>query len=88
MPSQSAGLLSHYLKIGQKREGAPLHTTVHADRSSGGKLSSLVVLQTRPVTLQGSTAELWGSDAYESHIRLLTGRTHQASLLSPLSWNS
>lgn len=77
------GLLSHYLRIGEKQEGIPLHTSVHADESSGGKPSSLVVLETWPVKLQGRAAERWGSEAYESCIRLITGRTHQVRPSEP-----
>ena len=73
-----SGLLSHYLRIGEKLKGIPLHTSVHTNESSGGKHSSLVVLETLSVILSGSAAEQWGLKAYESQIRLITGRTHQA----------
>ena len=72
-----AGLLVHYLKVGQKLEGQPLHTTVHSDESSGGKLSQLAVLETRKILLPDSLAGVWGSAAFETRIKLLTGRTHQ-----------
>lgn len=75
--STLAGLVHHILRVGQKLEGQPVHTTVHEDVRSGGKPSSLEVLKTTVVALTGSAAEFWGSHAFEIDIRLVTGRTHQ-----------
>lgn len=74
------GVLEHFLKPGQKRKGEPLHTGVYPDASSGGKASSLEVLQVLPISLAGQAAEWWGADAYEVSLRLITGRTHQVRL--------
>ena len=76
-------MMTHYLKVGQKQDGQPSHTTVHADESSQGKLSSLIVLNTRPVHLKGFEAGLPRTAAYESHISLITGRTHQVKHTPP-----
>lgn len=75
------GLLTHYLCIGQRVEGQPLHTAVHTDNSSGGKLSQLEVMGVQQVTLQPSLTRKYGELAYESQIRLITGRTHQVRYL-------
>lgn len=74
-----AGLLEHFLKLNQRRQGRAACTTVHADAFEGGRPSQLVVLEVRQVRLCGTAAESWGPTAFEAFIELRTGRTHQVS---------
>ena len=76
-----AGRLVHHLRT-ERAKGQPAHSRVDKEPSPGSHLCILEVLHVQPVTVVDAVAAEWGPVAYESHIELHTGRTHQASRLA------
>lgn len=65
---RSVGLPSHSIALEASDPESEIHGAVHAE---------LVVLHSRPVTLTGEAAAMWGTEAWETELELITGRTHQ-----------
>lgn len=70
----------HHLTT-ERAKGQPAHSRVHKEPRPGSHLCSLEVMHVQPVTVVDAVAADWGPVAYESHIELHTGRTHQVSPL-------
>ena len=73
-----AGTLVHHVTTGVRRKGLPTYTEVHAAEVEGSARCKLEVLDTRQVHLGPAARALgWPETAWESLLRLHTGRTHQ-----------
>lgn len=75
-----AGRLVHYLRS-ERAKGQPWHSRVHNEPCPGSHLCILEIMHVQQVMVVDAVAAEWGPVAYESHIELHTGRTHQASFL-------
>lgn len=70
----------HYLTL-ERAKGQPAHSRAHHVPCPGSHMCSLEVMHVEAVTVVDAVAAEWGPVAYESHIELHTGRTHQVSPL-------
>jgi len=71
------GQLVHYVTTGNRSPGEPSHTIAYDHEVQSSQRSELEVLKCSKVALTGVAREKWGSTAFESELRLITGRTHQ-----------
>ena len=73
-----AGALVHHVTVGVRRKGLPTYTEVHGRQIEGSVRCDLDVLCAQRVAVGPAARALgWPEHAWESLIRLGTGRTHQ-----------
>lgn len=77
--SPPLGVLRHRVTVGVRTKGEPTRTMVHEEEDGveGGAECVLEVLRVSPVDLTGEAAVMWGPEALEVTLSLITGRTHQ-----------
>lgn len=71
------GRIVHWAAVNSRAPGEPAHTLVRPAPFPGGLYCELEVLRTARVRLTRTAMLDYGPGAYESEIRLVTGRTHQ-----------
>lgn len=71
------GTLVHYVTTGNRSAGEPSHTRAYTEAVPDSQRCELEILQCCTVSLTGAARAQWGETAYESELRLVTGRTHQ-----------
>ena len=73
-----AGVLEHHVTVGVRRKGMPTYTQVHGGQVDGSLACHLDVLRAERVAVGPAARALgWPAHAWESLLRLGTGRTHQ-----------